>query len=183
MSQQKKDPGEKQQRKSARPRRNDPWAPRRRARRRALQAIYQWQIGGHERVELINQFLEEQDWDKADAGYFASLVGEVIRENEALTSSLQQWLDRPMVQVDPTERAILWLASSELRFHPDIPVRVVIDEAVALAKEYGAEQSHGFINGVVDKAARHWRAVEFEPGFRAASGGEEDTGADGDGQG
>jgi len=139
-----------------------PFENRRRARRRVLQALYQWQITGYPAKTIIAQFIEEQDWTSADQDYFKQLLTEVIDNTEQFDDSLQAFLDRPLEQVDLTELAILRLAAAELIMHPEIPYRVVLDEAVDLAKRFGAEQGHGFVNGVLDPATRKWRASEVE---------------------
>jgi len=145
------------------PAKSHPFESRRRARRRLVQALYQWQITGYPAATIIEQFLEEQDWAGADQDYFSLLLSEVIDNSRHIDSSLQTFLDRPLQQVDLTELAILRLAATELIMHPEIPYRVVLDEAVELAKRFGAEQGHGFVNGVLDPATREWRAAEFEP--------------------
>lgn len=137
--------------------------PRRRARRRALQALYQWQIKGQEESAetLIGQFLEHQDFSEVDREYFARLVRGVLASAGDHDDRLQQFMDRPMVEVDHMERVILRLGALELLESTDVPCRVVLDEAVELSHRFGAEQGHAFINGVLDKAARAWRQTEF----------------------
>ena len=139
-----------------------PFESRRRARRRVLQALYQWHITGYPVKTIIAQFLDEQDWAGADQDYFKQLLTEVIENFKQFDNSLQAFLDRPLEQVDLTELAILRLAAAELIMHPEVPYRVVLDEAVNLAKRFGAEQGHSFVNGVLDPAVRKWRASEIE---------------------
>ncbi len=136
---------------------------RQRARRRALQAVYQWQLkdGEEDAATLIAQFLEHQDFNGVDQAYFESLVKGAIAGSEAFESQLTPFLDRPLAEVDQMERVILRLGAFELTERPDIPYRVVLDEAVELSHRFGAEQAHAFINGVLDKAARAWRAEEI----------------------
>ena len=127
------------------------------ARRFAMQALYQWQLT-HQDPHLIDaQFLAEEDMHKADIDYFQELLHQVPNRMEVLDASLAPFLDRPLEQIDPVERGILWIAVYELRCRPDIPYRVVINEAVELAKKFGAEQGHRFINGVLDKVSRELR--------------------------
>jgi N utilization substance protein B len=146
-------------------RESSPSEPRRRARRRALQALYQWQIKGQEESagELIGQFLEHQDFSQVDCHYFETLLRGVLPAAADLDQRLQPFLDRPMVEVDPMERGILRLGAFELLECSEVPFRVVLDEAVELAHRFGAEQGHAFVNGVLDKAAREWRASEISP--------------------
>jgi N utilization substance protein B len=133
---------------------------RSRARRRAAQALYAWQIGGNPMRDVIEEFRHEQDMEIADLDYFEDLLRGVEKHCVELDAGLAPWLDRDMAQVDPIERAILRLAAYELRHRPDVPYRVVLNEAVEVAKRFGAEHGHTYVNGVLDKAAREWRAAE-----------------------
>ena len=133
---------------------------RSRARRRAAQALYAWQIGGNPMREVIEEFRHEQDMEIADLDYFEDLLRGVEKHCAELDKGLAPWLDRDMAQVDPIERAVLRLAAYELRHRPDVPYRVVLNEAVEVAKRFGAEHGHTYVNGVLDKAAREWRAEE-----------------------
>ena len=133
---------------------------RSRARRRAAQALYAWQIGGNPMRDVIEEFRHEQDMEIADLDYFEDLQRGVEKHCAELDAGLAPWLDRDMAQVDPIERAILRLAAYELRHRPDVPYRVVLNEAVEVAKRFGAEHGHTYVNGVLDKAAREWRAAE-----------------------
>ena len=138
-------------------------AARSRARRRATQAIYAWQISGNTMVSVIDEFRHEQDMEIADLGYFEDLLRGVERHCADLDAALAPFLDRDVAQVDPIERAVLRLASYELRHRPDVPYRVVINEAIEVAKRFGAEHGHTYINGVLDKAAKEWRSAEIRP--------------------
>ena len=133
---------------------------RSRARRRAAQAVYAWQVGGNPMREVIEEFRHEQDMEIADIEYFEDLLRGVEKHCAELDAGLVPWLDREMAQVDPIERAVLRLAAYELRHRPDVPYRVVLNEAVEVAKRFGAEHGHTYVNGVLDKAAREWRAAE-----------------------
>lgn len=133
---------------------------RARARRRALQAIYAWQISGGDARALSAQFAHEQARETADLEYFEDLLAGVIRHRGALDASLQPFLDRGIEEVDAIERAVLRIAAYELQHRPDVPFRVVIDEALRTTKRFGAEHGHAFVNGVLDPAAAQWRAVE-----------------------
>lgn len=131
------------------------------ARRCAAQALYQWQLTGEEPSRIATQFLADQDLGKADPDYFRELVFQIPARVEEIDAVLTPFLDRPMPQVDPVECAILRIGGYELMQHPDIAYRIVINEAVELAKMFGADQSHRFVNGVLDKIARAVRPVEF----------------------
>lgn len=135
-------------------------AARSRARRRALQAIYAWQISGSPVRSVIEQFRHEQDMQVADLEYFEDLVHGVEAHRAELDAALAPFLDRGVEQVDPIERATLRLGAYELKHRPDVPYRVVLNEAVELAKRFGAEHGHSYVNGVLDKLAREWRAAE-----------------------
>ncbi len=134
---------------------------RSKARRVALQAIYQWQMTADQPEDLIAQYKADRDqFGGADSAYFEELVYKVINQVEALDNQYADLHERQMIDVDPIEKAVLRIATYELAERLDVPYKVVINEAVALAKKFGAEQSHTFVNGVLDKLARTLRAVE-----------------------
>ena len=139
----------------------DPVA-RSRARRRALQAIYAWQISGGTAQQVIAQFAHEQAHEVADLEYFEDLVRGVMKHVGDLDAALAAFLDREVEQVDPIERAALRIAAYELRHRPDIPYRVVINEAIDTTKRFGSEHGHTYVNGVLDHAAAAWRAPEVQ---------------------
>ncbi len=143
------------------PARKNPPGKRAWARRCAAQALYQWQLTGQEPAGIATQFLADQDLGKADPEYFRELVFQIPAHAEEIDAVLTPFLDRPIVQVDPVERAILRIGGYELMQRPDIAYRIIINEAVELAKVFGAEQGHRFVNGVLDKVARAVRPVEF----------------------
>jgi N utilization substance protein B len=125
------------------------------ARQRVLQALYQWQITGQgqgQGIQVIeSQFLEEQDMAQADIPYFKKLLQGIGKQVDQLDTAFTPFLDRSLTQVDPIELAILRVGSYELKNCPDIPFKVVINEAVELAKVFGAEKSHKYVNGILDK--------------------------------
>lgn len=123
------------------------------ARRLLLQALYQSQIAGHDRQELMRQYSEHVDYTAVDSDYFSKLLAEVDGARSELDSDISCYGDIPAEQLDPVEHAILWIAFAEFHFHPDVPPKVVINEAIELAKSFGAEGGHRYINGVLDKAA------------------------------
>jgi N utilization substance protein B len=133
------------------------------ARRCAMQALYQWQLTRQDIGVIDAQFLTEQDMSKTDIVYFQELLHRTLNRSDAINAALQPYLDRPIEQIDPVEKAILWIAGYEILYRLDIPYRVIINEAVELAKRFGAEQGHKFINGVLDKAVRQLLAEEIGP--------------------
>jgi transcription antitermination protein NusB len=126
---------------------------RRWSRRLAMQAIYQWQMTGQESHEIDRQFHEEADLSKADDDYFHSLLFGVVSHVEELDGTLGSYMEKTIDYIDPVERAILRCACFELVHRPDVPYKVVINEAVELTKKFGSEQGHKFVNGVLDKVA------------------------------
>ena len=144
----------------------DPVA-RSRARRRALQAVYAWQLSGAKVNDVIAQFAHEQAKEPADLEYFEDLVRGVDGHVKDLDQALAPFLDREVEQVDPVERAALRIAAYELRQRPDVPYRVVINEAIETVKRFGAEHGHTYVNGVLDHAAAAWRAAEAQASRRS----------------
>jgi N utilization substance protein B len=131
------------------------------ARKLAMQALYRWQINSAPWQDVVNEFAAEEDMRKADRAYFDALVTEICGGgSETLDVALAGWMDRKPTELDPVERAVLWVGAHELKSAPDVPYRVVINEAVGLAKRYGATDSHKFVNAVLDAAARELRASE-----------------------
>jgi N utilization substance protein B len=134
--------------------------PRSRARSRAVQALYQWQLTGQNVSDVETQFLAEEDMSGVDVGYFSTLLHEVPANLKSFDEYLASVIDRGIDAVDPVERAVLRLGVCELALHPEVPYRVAINEAVELAKVFGAEQGHKYVNGVLDKLARKLRKPE-----------------------
>ena len=137
----------------------DPVA-RSRSRRRALQAVYAWQLSGAGERDLVAQFAHEQAHEAADLEYFEDLVRGVLRHVAQLDEALSPYVDRTMEEVDPIERAALRIAAYEFMHRPDVPYRVVINEAIDSTKRFGSEHGHTYVNGVLDKAAAALRSVE-----------------------
>ncbi|HEB95461.1 MAG TPA: transcription antitermination factor NusB [Sedimenticola thiotaurini] len=131
------------------------------ARHHAVQAIYQWQMTGQDIGEIRDQFLSEQEVGDFDVAYFERLLRGVPTHLGELDQALGPCLDRSIESVDPVERAILRIGAFELLHQPDVPYRVVINEAVERAKVFGAEQGHRFVNGVLDRLARSVRSAEI----------------------
>lgn len=136
------------------------YEPRRRARRRALQAIYQWQMTEQDPEEILRQFLEIQDMTGVDVEHFEKILLGVASNSVSLDEQLQPFLDRPVEQLDVMERVVLRIGAFELLHCPELPYRVVLDECVDLAHRFGSEQGHAYVNAVLDKAVREWRVDE-----------------------
>lgn len=133
---------------------------RRRSRELALQGLYAWQLSRESASELRTQLADAEDFDKADAAYFERLLRGTIEQAAEIEGQLAPALDRPVAQLSPVERAILLLAAFELRNSPDVPYRVVINEAVELAKAFGGTDGHKYVNGVLDRVAKILRPSE-----------------------
>jgi len=155
------------------------------ARRYAMLALYQWQMTGQGPSEIGRDFSDDSDWmtevadslmpspregpggtaqGDYDRDLFGRLLGGVTQHVAELDALLQPLLDRGIAQVDPVERATLRLAAYELVYCPEVPYRVIINEAVDLAKSFGAEQGHRYVNGVLDRLARRVRTAELAGG-------------------
>ena len=134
---------------------------RRRAREFVLQALYQWQLAGQEVGDIEAQFAEAEGFKKADGVFFTALLNGATRHAVATQAALQPHLDRPWTEVSPIERSVLLLSGYELNSSPDVPYRVVINEAIELAKSYGGTDGHKYVNGVLDKLAAVVRGEEM----------------------
>lgn len=130
-------------------------SPRRRARECAVQALYSWYVSQNsvEEVELAFFVDQEEELKGADKPYFRKLFRETVANVEVVDSTLMPFLDRDLSELDPIEKAVLRLAVYELQFEPDVPYKVVINEAIEVAKVFGAEDSHKYVNGILDKVA------------------------------
>ena len=143
---------------------------RRRSREFAVQALYQWQLASPSLDDIEKQYVGMEGFEKADANLFLLLVSGVIKHAESLQEKLTPFLDRPWVEVSPIERAVLLIAAHELITMMDTPYRVVINEAIELAKSFGGTDGHKYVNGVLDQLASQVRAEEiaFQGGTPAA---------------
>jgi N utilization substance protein B len=130
------------------------------ARKLALQALYQWQLNALSAGDVVKQFLADEESRGADADYFEEIVTTCIAQQPAYSALIEPALDRPVAQLDPVERAILWIGVFELRERVDVPYRVAINEGVELAKRFGATEAHKYVNAVLDKLARTLRSSE-----------------------
>jgi N utilization substance protein B len=126
-------------------------------RRLLVQALYQHQLAGHTAAELLEQYSAQKDFGKIDGKYFRQLLEEILADPQALDTLIGADADRPVAQLDPVEHGILWLGLAELRWHPEVPVKVVITESVQLAKEFGAQDGHRYINALLDRLAAKLR--------------------------
>lgn len=136
------------------------------ARRLAMQAIYQWQMTGDSVSGIKQQFIDEHKLDnentKIDAAYFSELLSGVSSSISTLDPLLEKYMSRLIESVDPVERAILRLATYEFINRLDVPYRVVLNEAVNITKKFCAEKSHTFVNAVLDKVAKEIRSLETQ---------------------
>ncbi|MEJ2361859.1 MAG: transcription antitermination factor NusB [Gammaproteobacteria bacterium] len=133
---------------------------RSRARRLAMQGLYEWQVSGNAPQEILQGYRQKPELESADVEYFQLLLLDVPEHLAELDKLLTPLLSRPLQEVDPVELAILRLAAYELVHRLDVPYRVVINEAVELAKVFGAEAGHKFVNGILDKLAATVRSAE-----------------------
>jgi N utilization substance protein B len=133
---------------------------RSRARRYAVQALYEWQVSGNAPKEIEQQFLIEHQTRKFDRPYFNELLNGVCDQVKELDAEISPLSERPFKEVDLVEKAILRLGCFELKNRLDIPYRVVINEAIELTKTFGADKAYRFINGTMDKLAETLREVE-----------------------
>lgn len=133
---------------------------RSRARRYAVQALYEWQVSGNSPKEIEQQFLIEHHSRKFDRPYFNELLHGVCAQVDELDAEISPLSDRPFNEVDIVEKAILRLGCFELKNRVDIPYRVVINEAIELTKTFGADKAHRFVNGTMDKLAEILRKAE-----------------------
>ena len=132
------------------------------SRRLAMQAIYQWQMTGDSITGIKQQFFDENNSSKIDTEYFSELVSGVAANLSELDGLLEKYMTRTIESVDPIERAILRLGTYEFINRLDVPYRVVLNEAVNIAKEFCAEKSHAFVNAVLDKVAKEIRHIEVQ---------------------
>ena len=139
-------------------------ASRRKARHFGVQALYQWALSGGNVADIEAQFREDFDFKGVDLEYFHALLHGVPTVVADLEACMSPHLDIPLEKLGPVERAVLRIATWELQQRADVPWRVVVDEAVALTRKFGASEAHRFVNGVLDKVARDLRRVEIQGG-------------------
>ena len=144
-------------------------SPRRRAREFALQGLYQWQLSGNDVPAIEAHLAGVSGFEKLDRPLFDLLLHGAIAEAAELQAHIAPQLDRPYAELSPVERAILLLATFELKRHLEAPYKVVINEAIELAKSYGGTDGHKYVNGVLDKLAVLMRPEEAARPGRARS--------------
>jgi transcription antitermination protein NusB len=132
------------------------------ARKAAVQALYQWQMTGQGLNDIERQFGEEERLKNVQKSYFRDLLTGIMENLETIDAAMTGFVDRPVDSVDPVERAILRLGVFELLYRPEMPYRVVLNESINLAKCFGADGSHKYINGILDKVAQEKRTVEMK---------------------
>jgi N utilization substance protein B len=137
-------------------------AERRKARHYGMQALYQWHMAGASVTDIEAEFRADYDFSHVDLEYFQALLHGIPACVDELDAAMEPLLDRKLDDLGPVERALLRMGMYELIYRIDVPFKVVINEQVALAKKFGATDSHKYINGVLDKAARQWRKVEID---------------------
>ncbi len=131
------------------------------ARKCAVQALYQWQVTGQNLSAIEHQFIEEDRLKNAQKNYFFELIHGIPEQLNEIDAALSEFIDRPLEKINLVERAVLRIGVYELLKRPDIPYRVILNESIDLAKCFGAEGSHKYINGILDKIAGKSRAVEI----------------------
>lgn len=137
-----------------------PGAARHIARKMTVQAVYRHQLNADSDLTIIKQFMDHPEVKNCDVAYFRECLTAILADLTGLEDLITPHIDREPEQVDPLAWAVLYLGCHELRDRLDVPYRVVINEAIELAKMFGAEQSHKYINGILDKLAPSLRAVE-----------------------
>lgn len=133
---------------------------RRRSREGLVQGLYQWLLTANETDDISAGVLAQDHMARADKKFFQEVLPEVIAQSDALDACLQPFLDREASTISPIERAILWVSAFELLHHPATPFRVIINEAVEIAKVFGGTDGHKYVNGVLDKLAAESRPDE-----------------------
>ena len=137
-------------------------AERRKARHYGMQALYQWQMAGASLTDIEAEFRADYDFSHVDLEYFQALLHGIPGCVDELDAAMEPLLDRRLDELGPVEHALLRMGMYELTHRIDVPYKVVINEEVALAKKFGATDSHKYVNGVLDKAARQLRKVEID---------------------
>lgn len=134
---------------------------RRRSREFAVQALYQWQLAGQSLADIEQQYAQAEGFAKADSDLFSVILSGVLKDAETLKEKLAPHLDRPWNEVSPIESAILLIGAFELANLPETPYRVIINEAIELAKSFGGTDGHKYVNGILDKFAAITRDNEI----------------------
>jgi N utilization substance protein B len=135
-------------------------SPRRRAREFVIQGLYQWQVGDQDAAAIQVQAEGVAGFNRADTALYSTLLAESRDNVDTLKLDIAPHIDRTWDEVSPIERCILLLGACELKLHPETPYRVIINEAIELAKTFGGTDGHKFVNGVLDKLAAVLRPTE-----------------------
>ena len=125
-----------------------------------MQALYRLQLNDAPWQDLLSEFAAEEDMARADREYFDEIVRAVVESRAAIDEQLKEWADRAPAELDPVEHAVLLIGVHELAHRPDVPWRVVVNEAVSLTRRFGATDAHKYVNAVLDRAARVLRPHE-----------------------
>ncbi len=136
--------------------------PRTHSRAAAVQALYQSLVNGENSAADALDFVTAENSDKIDTKYFTALVDGVTQEIDKLDAELAYAVDRNLSEIDPVESSVLRLAVYEYIYRPEVPYRVVLNEAVELAKAFGGEKGHKYVNGVLDKMGSKLRPAEYK---------------------
>lgn len=139
-------------------------AARRKARRLALQALYQWHVSSASISQIEAEFRSDNDMTKVDGDYFSEILRGVATTKSDLDTQIERFTDRPVRDMTPVELAILRMGGYELVHRLDVPYKVIINEGVELSKVFGASEGHRYVNGVLDKLAQHLRQPEVQAG-------------------
>jgi len=131
------------------------------ARRSVVQALYQWELTGQVGAGIEDSFLNDWRLEGVDQEYFKQLIQGILKYTAELDRVLEKCLDRDLASVDPIERSVLRIGTYELQFRPEIPARVVLNEAIELARVFGAEEGYRFVNGVLDRCQKLCRGSEL----------------------
>ena len=134
---------------------------KRKARKLALQALYQWLMTGGDRCDIEAQFHAMNDMNKVDSAYFHKVLAGTIESHEEIENKMSPFLDRKVSDINPVELTVLRLSGFELLYCPEIPYKVVLDEAVTLSKSFGSQDGHRYVNGILNNLARQVREIEI----------------------
>ena len=137
-----------------------PKSARRRARELVIQGLYQWRVGGADEASIEAYAPEMEGFAKADREFFVGTLRGVIGQHQPLVERISGHIDRSFTELSPIEACILMLGTFEMMNHPETPYRVIINEAIELAKAFGGTDGHKYVNGVLDKVAAILRPSE-----------------------
>ncbi|ORU91777.1 MAG: N utilization substance protein B [Cycloclasticus sp. symbiont of Poecilosclerida sp. N] len=145
-------------------------SPKSNARQVALQALYQWQMTSQNLQEICQQFENDPQTPKYSKAYFELLLTGVVEKLSELDEAISEFTTRKFEKIDPIEKAVLRLGAYELFFKPEVPYRVAINESINLAKSFGSEKSHAYVNSILDKLAKKSRPTEIKPKGKKKAG-------------